>query len=58
MSVLEKIIQHKKREVEELKKQRPLDETIFEFTLYPIQKKVLINFVLLLNNNLSFGLNE
>jgi len=35
MSVLAKIIQHKKKEVEALKKQRPLDETIFEFTLYP-----------------------
>jgi indole-3-glycerol phosphate synthase len=35
MSVLERIIQHKKKEVEELKKQRPLDETVFELVLYP-----------------------
>ena len=35
MSVLDNIIAHKKKEIETLKKHKPLDETVAEFNLYP-----------------------
>jgi len=35
MSVLDKIIAHKRQEVEELKKNKPLDETVLTIDLYP-----------------------
>ncbi|MCD6213671.1 MAG: indole-3-glycerol phosphate synthase TrpC [Candidatus Desulfofervidus sp.] len=35
MSVLDNIVAHKKKEIETLKKHKPLDETIINFDLYP-----------------------